>query len=145
MSRVPDGGAEPGHGPPQAFPAPLERFTELFDAGRYWDSHEVLEGPWREVRSDFYKGLILYASAFVHLRSGNAHGVAAQLAKAARHLTPYAPSYLGVDVSAILAHAGAARAVAEEQGPAWAERIEVPPLRLRRGLVRGDEAELGAG
>ena len=51
-----------GHGPDlQDLPQALHRFLELFNAREYWESHEVLEGPWREGGSDFYQGLILYA------------------------------------------------------------------------------------
>ncbi|MEX0893862.1 MAG: DUF309 domain-containing protein [Gemmatimonadota bacterium] len=127
------------------FPPALETFVELFNARRYWESHEVLERPWREGGSGFYKGLILYASAFVHLQNGNAHGVQAQLTKAARELGPYTPTYLGIDVAAVLAHASAARRVVEHEEAGWPERIDVPPLRLRRTRVRGTEAELRAG
>lgn len=127
------------------FPPALETFVALFNARRYWESHEVLEGPWREGGSAFYKGLILYASAFVHLQHGNAHGVRAQLTKAIRELEPYTPAYLGIDVAAVLAHASAARRVVEREEEGWSERIEVPPLRLRRTRVRGSEGELRAG
>ncbi len=55
---------------PAPFPTALEAFVELFNQEAFWESHEVLEGPWRETRSDFYHGLILYASAFVHVQRG---------------------------------------------------------------------------
>ena len=76
-----------GGGPDlQDLPQALHRFLELFNAREYWESHEVLEGPWREWGSDFYQGLILYASAFVHAQRGNPRGIRAQLEKAERKL-----------------------------------------------------------
>jgi len=90
---------------PERFPAALVRFVELFNAGEFWESHEVLEGPWREHGSAFYQGLILYASAFVHAKRDNAHGIRAQLRKARQALAPYEPAYLGVDTAAVRRHA----------------------------------------
>ena len=41
----------------------LRRGVELFNAGRYWDAHEVWEHEWMPDRKGpeggFYKGLIL--------------------------------------------------------------------------------------
>ena len=33
---------------PAPFPSALEAFVELFNQEAFWESHEVLEGPWRE-------------------------------------------------------------------------------------------------
>jgi predicted metal-dependent hydrolase len=118
-------------------PAPLRQFVASFNAGSFWESHEILEGAWRETGSDFYQGLILVASAFVHVRRDNPHGITAQLAKAREKLASYRPYYLGVDLDALLSAADAAdRAV--ETGT----RPSAPDLRLDPALVRGDEPEL---
>ena len=132
----------------QDLPQALHRFLELFNAQEYWESHEVLEGPWREMGSDFYQGLILYASAFVHIKRGNAHGVIAQLKKAERKLAGYGPSYLGVDVDAVLAHAAHCRGLVErrpdEDPRSWLGVADMPRVELDTRLVRGDEPELSA-
>jgi len=132
-----------------SLPPALVAFVELFDRGAYWESHEVLEGAWRASRSDFYKGLILLASAYVHVVRGNAHGVVAQLRKAEHHLQPYAPAYGGVDVAALLAHARRAHRAVEDRlaGPTPNLPALVPhlPLVLSAAHVRGDEPELAAG
>lgn len=131
---------------PVPFPEELREFAERFRRGEFWESHETLEGPWRRGRSGFYRGLILLASAWVHVGRGNARGVAAQLRKAARELEPYRPAHLGVDVEALLEHAGRlAAAVAAAPGAgadAWARSCPPPPLALDRALLRGDEPEL---
>ena len=121
----------------------------MFAGGRFWEAHEVLEGAWRGGRSGFYKGLILLASAWVHVGRGNARGVAAQLRKAERELAPYAPAYLGQDVDRLiaLARAGAARASSLEGASPrdWADALPPPDLTPRPDLFRGDEPELTAG
>lgn len=95
-------------------PRPLLDFVDLFNREEYWESHEALEDAWRETGSDFYQGLIIYASAFVHARRGNAHGVRAQLEKAEAYLAPYRPTHLGIDVDALFRHAARCRRALEE-------------------------------
>lgn len=118
------------------------RFLDLFEAGRYWDSHEALEDAWRETGSDFYQGLILYASAFVHRERGNAHGVRAQLRKARERLEAYPETYLGLDVAAIREHCASADAIVERWPDVWAERVRPLALEPAPERVRGDEPEL---
>lgn len=126
---------------PDAIDPELARFVGLFRDGRYWDSHEALETAWRRNDSRFYKGLILYASAFVHVGRHNAHGVRAQLRKTVHHLTPYAPSYLGFDVAAILRHAH--QCLDRLSGGDCLNELSLPVLDWQPGHVRGDESELG--
>lgn len=119
------------------------RFLELFNRARFWESHEVLEGAWRQNRSPFYQGVIIYASAFVHVQRGNPAGVIKQMAKVCRRLEPYRPHHLGLDVVEILRQARRwtdwARAAGS--GP----RNPTPPfplLSVDPALIRGDEPEL---
>lgn len=126
-------------------PVPLREFLELFNRREYWDSHEALEDAWRRTGSEFYHGLILYASAFVHARRGNAHGVVAQLEKAERALGPYTPAHLGIDVDAILEHGVRCRAlVGEARGSSgdWEEQIRYPRIDPDPARIRGTEPEL---
>jgi len=120
------------------FPRQLEDFVARFNRGSFWESHEILEAAWRETRSDFYQGLILFASAFVHVRRANLHGVRAQLAKAVSRLGGYRPSYLGVDVDAVLDAADAARRAVDVGILPVAPNLTLDPT-----LIRGDEPELG--
>lgn len=130
---------------------PLRDFLALYAEGRFWESHEALEIPWREDGSDFYQGLILYASAWVHWKRGNAHGVRAQLRKALERLAPYPSTYLGLDVAAIREHCREVRRRVPEGGrgaddgegiPEWTGAVEPLPLAVDPDLVRGDEPEL---
>jgi uncharacterized protein len=121
------------------FPAALRRFVSLFNAGRFWDSHEVLEEPWRANRSDFYQGLILFASAYVHAERGNTHGTTAQMRKVLQRLAPYPSTYLGIDVERIRAEADRAlEAVSRGRGQA----IGPPALDLDPARCSGEEPEL---
>lgn len=128
-------------------PDPLRRFAELFNRGDFWESHEVLEGLWRETGSDFLQGLILYASAFVHVQRGNRHGIGAQLSKAEGRLAPYPSAYLGVDVEGVRAHIRRCREIVaanpEAEPGAWPELVPIPSLELMVSRLRGDEPEIG--
>lgn len=123
-------------------PAPLRNFLELYGQGRFWDSHEALEDAWRANGSDFYQGLILYASAWVHWERGNAHGVQAQLGKALERLADYPDAYLGVDVAAVREHCGQVRAEVGREVERWQVRVAPAPLQFAGERVRGDEPEL---
>lgn len=124
-------------------------FLDLFNRQEFWESHEALEAAWRENGSEFYHALILYASAFVHVRRGNRHGIAAQLGKAQPLLQSRRPHYLGLDVDAILEHATVCRHIVVEnrEAPMQAWQVLIPTLRLtyHPERVRGDEPELAAG
>ncbi len=134
---------------PAVLPEPLLRFLELFNAGAYWESHEVLEEPWRAQRSDFYQGLILYASAFVHAQRGNPTGVRRQLAKVQQKLPPYLPYYLGIDVAGVLSTTERLLVWLDDHasptGEALRRRFPFPSLSADPALMRGDEPELARG
>jgi hypothetical protein len=119
---------------------------DLFNRGRFWDSHEALESPWRDSGSDFYHALILYASAFVHVQRGNRHGIAAQIGKCQPLFAPRTPHYLGLDVRKILEHASICRQIVAENPDAppeaWPVLIPPPRLGFDPARVRGDEPEL---
>lgn len=127
------------------WPSALTTFIDMFNRGQYWDSHEVLETPWRVNRSDFYQGLIIYASAFVHAQRGNPVGICKQMAKVPGKLEGYAPYYMGVDVAAVLEHGefciDFVHANPDLAGPALAEAAPYPRLQLDARLIRGDEPE----
>jgi predicted metal-dependent hydrolase len=129
-------------GPEGAVPGPLRGFAALFNAGSFWESHEVLESPWRSSRSSFYHGLILFASAFVHVQRRNAHGVGAQFRKARKALESSRPAYLGIDVEGLVAlcRAGEAAVAAGMTDEAW-EEWSAPQLEISPHRVRGDEIE----
>ncbi|MGH7624033.1 MAG: DUF309 domain-containing protein [Gemmatimonadaceae bacterium] len=124
-----------------SLPAPLAEFLARFNRGEYWESHETLENAWRASRSEFYHGLILFASGYVHAQHGNRHGVSAQMHKATRHLAHFRPSYMGLDVDAIVRHAERCELLADAR-PATFPRFQ---LEARQERVRGDEQEWGIG
>ena len=86
--------------------AALAAFTRSFDAGAFFEAHEILEAFWVTYQGDdrdFYRGLIQAAVALHHRGTGNAVGAGSVGARARKNLEPYAPRYAAVDVASILA------------------------------------------
>ena len=91
-------------------------YFECFNAGDYYEAHDVLEHLWLDCRDGnrlFYQGLIQIAGAFVHLKKHHArpwHPTdGRRLAPAARlfrlgekKLAPFAPHQHELDVEGVL-------------------------------------------
>jgi hypothetical protein len=117
-----------------------------FNAGRYYEAHDVLEHLWLECRDEnhaYYKGLIQIAGGFVHLQKQQlrpAHPKdGARLRPAVRlfrlgaaNLAPYCPIHLRFDVESLcrLAQGLADEIIASEfmRNPWRPDRL--PQLRL---------------
>lgn len=82
-----------------------------WDAKDFFDAHETWEEIWqverRSVRG-FYQGLILLAAGLHHWTGTHRpRGARIKLSSGIERLAPYAPSYLGVDVTTMIADAAA--------------------------------------
>jgi hypothetical protein len=79
----------------------LAEGIKFFNAGNYFEAHEVWEDMWREspepLRS-FCQGLIHAAVGLHHLERNNHLGASAQIEKSLRKLRPYGDEYCGVDL-----------------------------------------------
>lgn len=92
---------------------PFNTGLDHIRAGRYFEAHEELETAWRAADAaerDFYQGLVHVAVAWYQAGRGRPVATGRQLEKAARRLSPFAPSHRGVDVAAVLAQVERARA-----------------------------------
>jgi len=83
-----------------------KRGLQLARAGDWFAAHEAFELAWRAARQeerDFFQGLV-HAVVFAYQeRRGKPVGADRQREKAIRRLTPYAPTYRGLDVELLLA------------------------------------------
>ena len=76
------------------------RGIELFNAGEFYECHEVLEDIWRPSRGAeryFLQALIHFAVGFYHHQQGNRIGAELQLRKGLRKLAGYLPAFQGVN------------------------------------------------
>ncbi len=81
----------------------LERGLALFNAGLFFECHELLEGLWKATSGPdkaFYHGIVQVAAAFYHYEKHNHHGAVTLLTKSRQKLATYPSQYLGVDVAA---------------------------------------------
>ena len=75
------------------------RGIELFNAGEFYECHEVLEDVWRPSQGAeryFLQALIHFAVGFYHHQQGNRIGAELQLRKGLRKLAGYRPAFQGV-------------------------------------------------
>jgi uncharacterized protein len=92
--------------------AAFKRGLEEIRAGHYFAAHEELEEAWRAAPSeerDFFQGLVHVAVAWYQAGRHRPVATGSQLEKAARRLSPFAPTHRGVDVEGVLAQVEAAR------------------------------------
>jgi predicted metal-dependent hydrolase len=85
-------------------------YFECFNRALYYEAHDVLEELWLGDRQgpnySFYKGLIQYAGAFVHLQKGRLKPSAALFKLAVANLQKYPALHQQLDVAKVLSEAG---------------------------------------
>jgi predicted metal-dependent hydrolase len=81
-------------------------FFECFNAGEYYESHDVLEDLWLECRGaeqhEFYKALIQLAGAFVHLQKDRLQAAGKLFRLCRSYLQRFPSRYEKLDVAAVL-------------------------------------------
>lgn len=81
---------------------------ELFNAERYWECHEVLEGAWRREHGEvkrLLQGIILVCAAFVHHQKGEDGVALSVLARGANQLDYPADVFHGIAIPPLRAEA----------------------------------------
>jgi len=111
----------------------------LFNAGQFFESHEVLEDLWRaapENDKKFLQGLTQLAVAFHHHSTGNLVGCRSVLARALRNLAAYPQGLLNMRTDEILQAVTPCRLALEESRSI----PELPKLRIHSSERNGPEA-----
>ncbi|GEM_PF-605000 len=115
---------------------PLAEGVRLFNAGEYFECHEVLEDLWRAEEGplkDLYQGLIKAAVALYHAERGNFVGAARVLERGLPQLRPYARKYLRLDIESLVRELEGWRVLFR----AWAsEAPDAPPAPPTEALRR---------
>ena len=82
-------------------------YFDCFNRALFYEAHDVLEELWLAGRGlpddGFYKGLIQFAGAFVHLQKGRLKPSAALFRLSRKYLSAYASPHHSLDVSRVLA------------------------------------------
>jgi predicted metal-dependent hydrolase len=81
-------------------------YFELFNQGLYYEAHDVLENLWlpdrQGVNGAFYKGLIQFAGAFVHLQKSRLRPAAALFKLAKANFERYGAVYQDLSLARVL-------------------------------------------
>jgi len=104
----------------------------LFNAGLFFEVHELLEPSWLRAEGPlrlFLQGLIQISAGLHHEQNGNRRGAIALLGEGSGKLRPFAPGVHGIDLEVFLAEiAELVRALA---APAPVAELRVPRLVVR--------------
>ena len=102
----------------QSFDAHYLGYFACFNRGQFYEAHDVLEELWlaegrHGANYGFYKGLIQFAGAFVHLQKNRLRPAAALFKLARSYLEKYPSPHQQLDVARVLALAAE-----------WTQRLE---------------------
>jgi uncharacterized protein len=90
----------------------LAEGVALFNAGRWFEAHEVLEQAWIDEPGplrQLYQGILQVGVGLHHARNGNLSGGLRLLDRGMHRLAAFEPQRLGVDVTRLVHDAAAAR------------------------------------
>jgi predicted metal-dependent hydrolase len=113
----------------------LERGTDLFNEGLYWEAHEAWEEAWTPDRRGpdrgFYKGLIQVAAGCLHYGRRNRRGTVNKWRSGIDYLRPYLPRHHGVELQPLveLIEANLQAVLVSPDG--WPEGLPMPVLETR--------------
>ena len=122
--------------PPQPLPSSaaeaFDAAIRLFDAGRFFEAHELFEQVWRSPEVDpadrpFWKGVTQVAVGFCHVQRGNARGALALLERAVRNLDAFPSPHRGIDTRALAVGARSIADALRTAGDGAAPRFPVFP------------------
>ena len=104
--RVVASGAVDGPHPRCSDSAPdgLTEGIRLFNAGKYYECHEVLETLWRDERDPIrylYQGILQIGVGLHHLRNGNYRGATLLLHDGIDKTRRFTPACMGIDTAAL--------------------------------------------
>lgn len=127
-------------------PAPrlLRVGVQLFNAGEFFECHEVLEELWRQERRpirELYQGILQVGVGFHHLGRGNFRGAVNLLGYGLTRLGRVPPRAHGVDVGALVVQATRCRARLLELGPERIGRFDEAMIPKIGWLTRSTTAE----
>ena len=92
---------------------------ELFNAGQFFDCHEVWEEVWKRssgAEKLFYQGMIQAAVAILHAQRGNPRGARSTWDKARTKLEPLPAEHMGIALAELRAAVDAFINAAKEGG-----------------------------
>ena len=120
----------------QPLPPKVIEAIAVFNAGDYFEAHEMLEEAWQEEKDeirDLYRGILQIAVCYFHLLNHNYAGAHKLYARSLKWLTKWPPSCRGVRVAELLQDAENVIRVLTRLGPEKISEFDrnlLKPIRL---------------
>lgn len=120
----------------QSLPDGVRRGIELFNAGEYYEAHEVIEHEWHAERGPIrvlYQGILQIGVGLHHTRSGNHRGAELLLRDGIAKVSQFLPECQGVDTSNLIEQAQGCLDQVQKLGPDHITEFEwdqVPVIRV---------------
>lgn len=113
----------------------LKQGLDLFNAGEFYDCHEVLEAVWDDLLGNekrTVQGILQIAVRFYHLRTGNLNGANSQFRKAAGKFEKFpVPPDFPMDIPALQAELNLIRNRLSAVGDPVPDVVNLPAPKLR--------------
>jgi sugar phosphate isomerase/epimerase len=97
-------------GPDAPLPAGIVEGIDLFNAGEYYEAHEVIEHEWHAERGParkLYQGILQIGVGLHHTRAGNHRGAVLLLTDGIEKTAGFVPEYRGIDTARLVREAQA--------------------------------------
>lgn len=110
----------PANDDPTRLPDGVVEGIRLFNAGEFYECHEVIEHEWHAERGDIrrlYQGILQIGVGLHHARSGNQRGAVLLLSDGIDKTSDFLPEALGVDTAFLVLGARACLDEVERLGP----------------------------
>ena len=84
----------------------LVGYLRCFNSQKFYEAHDVLEALWLKDRTgpdgDFFKGMIQFAGAFVHLQKSRNRPAKVLFLRCTTYLSKYPSKFYALDVAGII-------------------------------------------
>ena len=113
----------------------IEQGISLFNAGDFFECHDVLEDFWGELtgpEKPLFQGLIQTAVALFHFEEGNLGGARKMFSSCRVYLSPFVPSCGGIDVARLLADLEACFSELMEEHASYPQHLKIDPHKVPR-------------
>jgi hypothetical protein len=119
--------------------AALRVAVAMFNAGEFFEQHEVLEELWREASGpprELYQGILQVGVGFHHLERGNQRGALSLLDRGLARLWRVPPGTEGIDVGALIVAATRCRDRIADLGPGRLDQFDRGSIPKIQWLAR---------
>lgn len=114
----------------EKYPNEYYKFFEKFNAGEYYECHDLLEEIWMgDKNNKFLQGLLQMAVAIYHFENGNIYGSRALFKSAHKYLTAYLPIYWELNLEWVIKYIEESLAILPMQDKVPLDELQNIPFK----------------